>query len=197
MLTNSAPDNVLACVIRIESHCLPGIRHPSGSKQSLRSRRRAALAHKATGFSAKLLRRTDQCRALLVSANLHWQAVDPEPAATPASPPEVCFFAFLIFRSDGDGMRCSSVVMQRTNGGAIGDHAAGSRATLVIEQWAAAAQRWLRSGVRHCGALAPRTAILPLSIAHKPLKWQYCGVLRSMARDCALRFRTGSGAFAC
>ena len=53
---------------------------------------RGALAHKATGFSAKLLRRTDQCRALLVSANLHWQAEDsPEPPpAAPPSPPQVC-----------------------------------------------------------------------------------------------------------
>ncbi len=50
---------------------------------------RAALAHKATGFSAKLLRRTDQCRALLAAANLHWQAADSEPAAAPASPPQV------------------------------------------------------------------------------------------------------------
>ena len=51
---------------------------------------RAALAHKATGFSAKLLRRTDQCRALLVSANLHWQALDPEPPAAPPSTRQAC-----------------------------------------------------------------------------------------------------------
>ena len=51
-------------------------------------RGRAALAHKATGFSAKLLRRTDQCRALLVSANLHWQTLDPEPPTAPQSPPQ-------------------------------------------------------------------------------------------------------------
>lgn len=35
-----------------------------------------ALAHKATGFSAKLLKRGDQCRAVLACAHLFWQAAD-------------------------------------------------------------------------------------------------------------------------
>jgi Vacuolar protein sorting-associated protein 35 len=35
-----------------------------------------ALAHKATGFSAKLLKRGDQCRAVLACAHLFWQAQD-------------------------------------------------------------------------------------------------------------------------
>lgn len=35
-----------------------------------------ALAHKATGFSAKLLRRGDQCRAVLACAHLFWQPED-------------------------------------------------------------------------------------------------------------------------
>ena len=53
---------------------------------------RAALTQKATGVSAKLLLRTDQCRALLLSANLHWQAADrTEPPAAPQSLPQVCF----------------------------------------------------------------------------------------------------------
>lgn len=37
---------------------------------------RGALAHKATGFSAKLLRKGDQCRAVLACSHLFWQAAD-------------------------------------------------------------------------------------------------------------------------
>ena len=37
---------------------------------------RGALTHKATGFSAKLLRKGDQCRAVLACAHLFWQAAD-------------------------------------------------------------------------------------------------------------------------
>lgn len=44
---------------------------------------RAALVHKATGYSAKLLRKPDQCRAVLACSRLFWQAA-PEPA-----PPQV------------------------------------------------------------------------------------------------------------
>lgn len=40
---------------------------------------RAALVHKATGYSAKLLRKPDQCRAVLACSRLFWQAA-PEPA---------------------------------------------------------------------------------------------------------------------
>ena len=35
---------------------------------------RATLVHKATGYSAKLLRKADQCRAVLACSHLHWQA---------------------------------------------------------------------------------------------------------------------------
>ena len=35
---------------------------------------RSTLVHKATGYSAKLLRRGDQCRAVLACSHLHWQA---------------------------------------------------------------------------------------------------------------------------
>ena len=45
---------------------------------------RAALVHKATGYSAKLLRKPDQCRAVLACSRLFWQAA-PEPA-----PPQAC-----------------------------------------------------------------------------------------------------------
>lgn len=34
---------------------------------------RAALAHKASSYCAKLLKRTDQCQALLACSHLHWQ----------------------------------------------------------------------------------------------------------------------------
>ena len=34
---------------------------------------RASLVHKATGYSAKLLRKADQCRAVLACSHLHWQ----------------------------------------------------------------------------------------------------------------------------
>jgi vacuolar protein sorting-associated protein 35 len=34
---------------------------------------RATLVHKATGYSAKLLRKADQCRAVLACSHLHWQ----------------------------------------------------------------------------------------------------------------------------
>lgn len=37
---------------------------------------RAALAHKATGYSAKLLKRGDQCRAVLACSHLYWQPLD-------------------------------------------------------------------------------------------------------------------------
>ncbi len=40
---------------------------------------RAALVHKATGYSAKLLRKPDQCRAVLACSRLFWQAA-PAPA---------------------------------------------------------------------------------------------------------------------
>lgn len=40
---------------------------------------RAALVHKATGYSAKLLRKPDQCRAVLACSRLFWQAT-PAPA---------------------------------------------------------------------------------------------------------------------
>ncbi len=43
---------------------------------------RSALAHKATGFSAKLLKRGDQCRAVLACSHLYWQ---PQDAALPES----------------------------------------------------------------------------------------------------------------
>ncbi|BDA44236.1 probable vacuolar protein sorting-associated protein 35 [Coccomyxa sp. Obi] len=40
---------------------------------------RATLVHKATGYSAKLLRKADQCRAVLACSHLYWQdAVDDE-----------------------------------------------------------------------------------------------------------------------
>lgn len=42
---------------------------------------RCALAHKATGFSAKLLKRADQCRAVLACAHLFWQPEDAPAAA--------------------------------------------------------------------------------------------------------------------
>ena len=42
---------------------------------------RGALAHKATGFSAKLLRRGDQCRAVLACSHLFWQPEDAPAAA--------------------------------------------------------------------------------------------------------------------
>ena len=35
---------------------------------------RSTLVHKATGYSAKLLRKGDQCRAVLACSHLHWQA---------------------------------------------------------------------------------------------------------------------------
>lgn len=35
---------------------------------------RSTLVHKATGYSAKLLRKADQCRAVLACSHLHWQA---------------------------------------------------------------------------------------------------------------------------
>ncbi len=51
---------------------------------------RGALAHKATGFSAKLLRRGDQCRAVLACAHLFWQPLDGvEVEAAAAAPAEV------------------------------------------------------------------------------------------------------------
>ena len=34
---------------------------------------RATLVHKATGYSAKLLRKADQCRAVLACSHLFWQ----------------------------------------------------------------------------------------------------------------------------
>lgn len=34
---------------------------------------RATLVHKATGYSAKLLRKADQCRAVLACSHLYWQ----------------------------------------------------------------------------------------------------------------------------
>ncbi|CAL5218743.1 g459 [Coccomyxa viridis] len=34
---------------------------------------RSTLVHKATGYSAKLLRKADQCRAVLACSHLHWQ----------------------------------------------------------------------------------------------------------------------------
>ena len=34
---------------------------------------RAALAHKASSYCAKLLRRTDQCQAVLAASHLYWQ----------------------------------------------------------------------------------------------------------------------------
>jgi len=40
---------------------------------------RGALAHKATGFSAKLLKRGDQCRAVLACSHLYWQPEDAPP----------------------------------------------------------------------------------------------------------------------
>ena len=36
---------------------------------------RAALAHKAASYSVKLLRRGDQCLALLAASHLYWQAL--------------------------------------------------------------------------------------------------------------------------
>ena len=37
------------------------------------SEERAALAHKAASYCAKLLKRTDQCQAVLACSHLHWQ----------------------------------------------------------------------------------------------------------------------------
>ena len=34
---------------------------------------RAALAHKASSYCAKLLKRADQCQAVLACSHLHWQ----------------------------------------------------------------------------------------------------------------------------
>ena len=34
---------------------------------------RAALAHKASSYCAKLLKRTDQCQAVLACSHLYWQ----------------------------------------------------------------------------------------------------------------------------
>ena len=34
---------------------------------------RAALAHKASGYCSKLLKRTDQCQAVLACSHLYWQ----------------------------------------------------------------------------------------------------------------------------
>jgi hypothetical protein len=36
---------------------------------------RATLVHKATGYSAKLLRKADQCRAVLACSHLYWQVM--------------------------------------------------------------------------------------------------------------------------
>ncbi len=36
---------------------------------------RATLVHKATGYSAKLLRKADQCRAVLACSHLYWQVL--------------------------------------------------------------------------------------------------------------------------
>jgi len=47
---------------------------------------RAALVHKATGYSAKLLRKPDQCRAVLACSRLFWQAA-PAPAPPQARAP--------------------------------------------------------------------------------------------------------------
>lgn len=45
---------------------------------------RAALAHKATGFSAKLLKRGDQCRAILACSHLYWQPLDQSAVSAPS-----------------------------------------------------------------------------------------------------------------
>lgn len=45
---------------------------------------RAALAHKCSGYCAKLLRRPDQCRAVLSSSHLHWQQQGDEQDAAEA-----------------------------------------------------------------------------------------------------------------
>ena len=49
---------------------------------------RDALAHKAAGYSAKLLRKADQCRALCAVSHLYWQD-DGRPAPTPRAHPPV------------------------------------------------------------------------------------------------------------
>ncbi|PSC73631.1 vacuolar sorting-associated 35B-like [Micractinium conductrix] len=46
---------------------------------------RAALAHKASSYCSKLLKRTDQCSAVLAAAHLHWQPAPPAAAAEGAA----------------------------------------------------------------------------------------------------------------
>ena len=44
---------------------------------------RDTLVHKATGYSAKLLKKPDQCRAVCACSHLFWQEAAPEVSRVP------------------------------------------------------------------------------------------------------------------
>lgn len=52
---------------------------------------RDSLVHKATGYSAKLLKKVDQCRAVCACSHLFWQDAD-EVTALPPQPSTMCPF---------------------------------------------------------------------------------------------------------